>query len=106
MRLTFPGFLVQVLYFIVALAEVVIGLRFILRLLGASSQAPFSRWVYDMSDTLLSPFRGIFTSPAIDGGFVIDFTALFAIVIYAIAAYLLAELIYTVSLGAPERRRR
>ena len=39
------------------------------------------------------PFVGMFPTPGIQGGFVLEFSALFAIVAYAIAGYLLVEII-------------
>ncbi|MDP3993413.1 MAG: YggT family protein [Candidatus Doudnabacteria bacterium] len=80
--------------FVFGLVEVVLGLRFILRLFGASAQAPFVNWVYDTSQPLLAPFRGIFPSPASIQGFVIEFTTLFAMLIYALIGYFLIRLLY------------
>jgi len=46
------------------------------------------RWLYETTQPLLEPFAGIFPSPSISGGFVIEFTAIFAIMIYAFIGYL------------------
>jgi len=82
--------LVDIFVGIVVLA---LGLRLVLRLFGANPATPFVDWVYTMTLPLLEPFRGIFPSQVIDGGFVLEFTTIFAMVAYAILGWLIAELI-------------
>lgn len=76
-----------------AFAEVIITLRIVLKILGANTAAPFVLWIYDTSKPLLAPFTGMFPSENISGGFIIEFSALFALVIYALVSYLIEELI-------------
>ena len=84
--------------------EIFLGLRFILKLLGANPATPFVDWVYDTSLPLLGPFLNIFPSPVIDGQFVLEFTTLFAIVVYALIAYLIQELLaYVNRITRPNR---
>jgi uncharacterized protein YggT (Ycf19 family) len=78
---------------ILAVVELFLGLRFLMGLLGANPRTPFVAWIRDMSDPLLEPFRGAFPSPVIEGGYVFEFNTLFAIVVYALAAYILVELL-------------
>lgn len=78
---------------VVGVVEAILGFRFILKLFGANSGAPFVRWIYDMSRPLLQPFAGMFPSPVTDGRYVLEFTTLFAILVYALVAYLLTELL-------------
>ncbi len=81
----------QYLLFITNLAlgfvETLIGLRIILKLFGASTQASFVTWVYETTKPLLSPFAGIFPAPVLDGYFVVEFSAIFALIVYAFLAY-------------------
>lgn len=53
-----------IIYAIGGLLEAVIGLRFVLRLLGANPDAAFVRWIYDVSTPLVAPFAGIFGQEA------------------------------------------
>ncbi len=80
---------------IMAAVAALLGLRFILRLFAANPNNEFVNWIYETSGEILGPFRGIFTSPNLDG-FVFDFTALFALMVYGIigmlAMYLIAAL--------------
>ncbi len=71
--------------------EAIIGLRILLKLFGASSAALFVRWVYATSHPLLAPFEGMFPSPRLTGGFIIEISALFAFLAYAFIEYLVEE---------------
>ncbi len=86
--------------------EGLIGLRILLKLLGANTLAPFVRWVYETSKPLLAPFEGMFPSPHLRGGFVIEVSALFAFLAYAFIEYLIEELFrYTQELGNKNSRK-
>lgn len=76
-----------------ALVIGLLSLRIILRLFAANSSTSFVNWVYDTTDTLMAPFRGIFPSPEIrPEGYVLDLPAIFAIIVYALAGYLILVL--------------
>ena len=85
---------------VVGLAELVLALRIILRLFAANPTASFTHWTYVTSDTLLQPFRGIFPSTVIGKGYVLDFTALFALVVYGLLGSLLVYLAATLEVPA------
>jgi len=74
---------------VLGLVSVFVGLRFILKLFGANTGAPFVQWVYNTSAPLLTPFEGMFPAPEVTSGFVIEFSALFALIIYMLLAYLI-----------------
>lgn len=79
--------------YIFALVEAVLGLRFILKLFAANPATPFVDWVYDTTAPLLEPFENIFSAPVLESGVILEFTTLFALIIYAIVAYLLIYLV-------------
>src|SRR5579862_6492588 len=70
--------------------ELLLLLRIILKLFGAAP-APFVRWVYVTSQPLVNPFQGMFPSPTLQGGFIIEFSTIFALLIYALIAYFIRE---------------
>lgn len=78
---------------IFSIIEVLLGLRIILRLFGANPNTPFVNWVYETTRPLLTPFSGIFPASVIQGGLVIDFTTIFALLIYGIIAYFVTEIL-------------
>ena len=79
--------------FILGFVGLLLGLRLILKLFGANPAAPFVDWVYRTSSPLIEPFRGMFPHPVLEGGFVIEFSTLFALLVYAFISYLIGELL-------------
>ncbi len=77
-------FIAGLINFFVAVAEIFLGLRVLLRLFGANSSNTFVQFIYDSSDVLLQPFRGIFPTAQITPSSVLDFSALFAMLVYAL----------------------
>ena len=82
---------------VVSIVEVFLGLRLILKLFGASADAEFVRWMYDNTAELVAPFRGMFETAAIEQQYVLEFSTLFAMIIYGLAGYFLYEIVYEVS---------
>ena len=78
---------------IISLVELLISVRIILKLFGASTTAPFVQWVYETSAPLLEPFLGMFPSPNLTGGFVLEFSAIFALFVYAFIGYIVLEIL-------------
>lgn len=73
------------------IVEFFLGLRIILKLLGANPSAPFVKWMYETTSPLLNPFANIFPAPVLSGGFVIEFSAVFAMIVYALLGYFIIE---------------
>lgn len=89
--------IISLVNFVSGLVELLLAVRLLLKILGANAIAPFVTWVYATSAPLLQPFIGIFPAPSVDGRFVIEFSTLFAIVAYAILAYLIIEVLAAIS---------
>jgi YggT family protein len=83
----------EIVSFIFGLMELILVVRFGLKLFAASAQAPFVAWIYDVSAGLLRPFWFAFPSPRVSGGSEIEFTTLFAIFAYAILGYIIQEIL-------------
>lgn len=81
-------------------------LRFILRLLGANPGAGFTAFIYDSTTSLLDPFRNIFTPFVIDRGMVLEFSTLFAIVIYSLISWLIVEFVSYIAYIAPDYSKK
>lgn len=84
-------FIVNLIGFITDIVVGLLGLRIVLKLFGASTGAPFVVWVYDTTKPLLSPFQGMFPSPEIAPRLTLEFSALFAIIIYSFIGYILLD---------------
>jgi uncharacterized protein YggT (Ycf19 family) len=85
------GLLATIVQTVFAIAELILGFRIILKMFGANPNAPFVHWVYATSEPLLYPFKDIFPSPKLSGLFVLEFSALFAILVYSLVAYVLIQ---------------
>lgn len=84
--------ILTLLNIVTVFAEGIIGLRIILKLLGALDAAPFVRWVYETSNPLLYPFQGMFPSSVLPNvPFTIEFSAIFALFAYMFLGYILQE---------------
>lgn len=86
-----------IIYAIGGIIEAFVGLRFLLRLLGANPSAGFVQWIYDWSTPLVAPFAGIFGQQATITGegvvttSVFDWSAMIAFIIYGIVIYILVR---------------
>lgn len=83
--------IIWIINFVFTLIGGLLALRIVLRLLGAREGSPFINWLYGTTDQLLAPFSNIFPASRLTGGFVIDFTAVFGLVIYLIIGYVIVE---------------
>ena len=82
---------VQVIWFVTSLVTTLLAIRFVLRLLGASTQSGFVTLIYTLTDGLVAPFRAIFPTAGI--GATVDIAALVAIVVYALVGWGLVSLV-------------
>lgn len=78
---------------VVALIEILLIFRFVLKMLAASPSSQFVAWIYANTAPLIQPFLFAFPTPSVKGGFVLEFTTLFAIFAYAFLGYILQELL-------------
>jgi hypothetical protein len=95
--------LVWIVYAYVVVTEVVLGLGFLLLLFGANPDASFVAWAYRSLERAMEPFRGMFTPIELglggnnEVGAVLDTSILFAMLVYAIVAWLLSWLLEQIS---------
>ena len=82
----------QVIWFIVALVDSLIAIRFFMKLLGASYSADFVRFMYGITAPLVAPFRGIFQASG-SGSYVLEPESLVAIAIYLLIGWGVVALI-------------
>jgi hypothetical protein len=87
-----------------------IGLRVLLKLLGANPQNAFTNLVYQFTNLFLWPFNGMFASPSVNG-MVLEVSSLIAMFVYAVITWIIARLAWlliyrsdTRSLTTYERR--
>ncbi|MQM40070.1 hypothetical protein KBTX_04114 [wastewater metagenome] len=98
------SFLGKLINIIVEIIESILGIHILLKLFRANPDVPFVRWMFDLSAPILRPFRGIFDNMVFQDKYVLDLSALFALIIYGIVGYLVLLLISTVERGRKRRR--
>jgi YggT family protein len=85
-------FVLGLINFFLGLAEIFLGLRVLLRFFAANPDSSFVSWVYSSSNVLMQPFRGIFPTTVIARNHVVDFSAIFAMIVYGLVAMLFTTL--------------
>lgn len=88
--------LVSIVYFTFGVIITLIALRFVLLLFGANPSAGFSQLVFGLSEPFVTPFFSVFGTTRVDGS-TFEWSALLAIVVYALVAWGIASLIEAVT---------
>jgi YggT family protein len=86
--------IINTIYWLVGTLEILLGLRFLLRLFGANPQNEFARLINNLSTPFIAPFSTLFISPTFSGGaYIFDVNIAIAIVAYALLSYLAVSLV-------------
>jgi YggT family protein len=86
--------IINTIFWLVGTLEILLGLRFILRLFGANTQNEFARLINNLSAPFIAPFSTLFISPVFGGGaYIFDVNIAIAIVAYALLSYLAVSLV-------------
>lgn len=93
-------FVTGMINFFLGLVEIFLGLRFVLRFFAANPNNGFVQWIYESSNVLMQPFRGIFSTTVIGNNHAVDFSALFAMVVYGLVALAFAALVVWLAPGS------
>jgi len=76
----------QLIWLFVGSVEVLIGLRVLLKVIGANPDNDLARFVYNFSALFLAPFFGLIGSPAA-GGMVLEIPSLIAMLLYGLLGW-------------------
>ena len=82
----------RIVWLITAVVDVLLAMRFIFELLGASTQSAFVALLYGVTLPLVGPFLGIFGTPS-GQGYVFEPGALVALIVYTLIAWAIVALI-------------
>lgn len=83
----------RLVYLVLSIVELLLAVRIVLELLGANAGSQFIAWLYGASGGLAAPFQGAFPSLYLGGGYVLDLSAILAMITYAVIAWLVMWLI-------------
>ena len=87
---------VQIIWGILALLEILLGLRFMLKLIAANPDSGFAAFIYGITSPFLAPFALLVGTPA-SGGMVLEVTTLIAMGVYALVFWGIVYVIQIVS---------
>jgi uncharacterized membrane protein len=82
--------IVRILYTILGLLEILLGMRFVLKLMAANAASGFGSFIYGITSVFVAPFLGLIATPA-SGGAVLEVTTLIAMAVYALLFWLLVR---------------
>lgn len=82
--------------FIVGVIDVLIAIRFFMKLLGASTQSSFVNFIYGVTSPLVAPFHGIFPNSGSSAN-IFESGSLVALVVYALIGWGIVALIRIVT---------
>src|SRR5215212_754289 len=80
--------------------EALLGIRIILKLIGANPGSSFTAFVYQLSDLFLWPFRSIVANPAFQNN-VLEITSIIAMIVYSLVGWAIVRLIWVLFYRAP-----
>lgn len=91
----------QIIWYILAVIEILLGFRVTLKALGASQTSGFTSFVYALSDPFALPFAGILRT-TINNLSVFEWSTIIAAIVYLVVAYGIVHLMQMVKPVTPK----
>ena len=85
----------RVIALVFTVVEVLLLVRFTLKLLGANADQPLASAIYGITEPLVAPFRGMFAQPA--GTPVVEIATLLSIVFFVLVGALIVAVVRAVT---------
>ena len=85
----------RVIALVFTVLEVLLLVRFTLKLLGANADQPFVSAIYGITEPLVAPFRGIFAQPA--GTPVVEIATILSVIFFVLLAALIVAIVRAVT---------
>ena len=79
------AFLIVEMFLVVIV--MILAAAFLLSFLGANPQAGFAQWIYARTDSIMTPFNGLFNEMSVSESMNINVSLLFAILVYGAIAW-------------------
>jgi uncharacterized protein YggT (Ycf19 family) len=83
----------RLIWTVLGIVNLLLGLRFLLRLFSANTAAAFTDIIYNLSAPFLTPFTGVIRSTTIAGAGIWEWSTLLAMAVYWFMAYLLVKIV-------------
>lgn len=85
----------QLIWLLLGFLEVVLGLRFVFRLIGVNAGNTFASFLYGLSGFFVAPFASLTGAPS-SNGMVFELSTLIAMGVYALIGWALERLVYVI----------
>jgi uncharacterized protein YggT (Ycf19 family) len=85
----------RVIALVFTVLEVLLLVRFALKLLGANEDQPLASAIYGITEPLVAPFRGIFAQPA--GTPVVEIATILSVIFFVLLAALIVAIVRAVT---------
>jgi YggT family protein len=82
----------RILYTILGGLEILLGLRFVLHLIGANPASGFATFIYGMTGVFVAPFNNLIGTPT-SGAMTFEVTTLIAMAVYALLFWVIVRVI-------------
>lgn len=82
----------RIIWAVLGLIEILLGLRFMLKLIAANPDSGFAAFIYGITAPLLAPFTGLVGTPT-SGGTILEFTTFIAGAVYALFFWIVVRVI-------------
>ena len=82
----------QIIWAILGLLEVLLGLRFLLKLIAANPNSGFAVFIYGITELFFAPFAALVGTPT-SGGTILEVTTLIAMAVYALFFWIVIRVV-------------
>jgi len=86
----------RIMWSVVGLLEVLLGLRFVLKLIAANPDSGFAAFIYGITGPFIAPFALLVGTPTA-GGIILEVTTLIAMAVYALVFWGIAHVLQIVA---------
>ena len=87
----------KIAYTVVVLAQLVVGLRLVMKFVDADPKNALTKWIFENSEPIIEPFKGLVQDYYEIAGFTIEATSVVAIVCLGLISYILSQMVKTFS---------
>ena len=82
----------QIIWGVLCLLEILLGLRVMLKLIGANPDSGFAVFIYGITKPFLAPFTALVGTPQ-SGGMILEVTTLIAMAVYALFFWIVVRIV-------------
>lgn len=86
----------RIIYTVLGILEILLGIRFVLQLIGANASSGFATFIYGITGVFVAPFTGLIGTPVF-GGMTFEVTTLIAMAVYALVFWMIVRVIRLVA---------